>query len=67
MVLVIGGKDYHLTNEEWMLPAAKNSLSQLGANAKNHKKIGVLGPQLMAQTGSDIDLVQSQESEKALT
>ena len=48
MVLVIGGKDYHLTNEEWMLPAAKNSLSQLGANAKNHKKIGVLGPQLMA-------------------
>ena len=48
MVLVIGGKDYHLTNEDWMFPAQNVGLSQ-GGQMATFKKAGPLGPQMMAQ------------------
>lgn len=46
MALVIGGKDYTLSNDEWMFPAQKPSLSQGGTTVKF--SMGPLGPQLMA-------------------
>ena len=46
MELVIGGKSYLLTNEEWMMPAQSLGLSQ--ATAKAQAKFG-LGPQVMTQ------------------
>lgn len=42
MTLVIGGKDYVMSNEEWMFPAQKPSLSQGGAAM--HFSMGPLGP-----------------------
>lgn len=47
MTLVIGGKDYNLSNEEWMFPAQKQSLSQGGQKMKF--SMGPLGPQIMTQ------------------
>lgn len=48
MTLVIGGKDYTVSNEEWMFPAQSLALAQSGGMMK-FKKPGPLGPQLMAQ------------------
>ena len=45
MTLTIGGKDYTLTNEEWMFPSSKPSLSQGGA--KMHYSMGPIGPQMI--------------------
>jgi len=42
MTLVIGGKDYVMSNEEWMFPAQKPSLSQGGQQM--HFSMGPLGP-----------------------
>jgi len=42
MTLVIGGKDYTLSNEEWMFPAQKPSLAQSGQQM--HFSMGPLGP-----------------------
>ena len=47
MTLVIGGKDYNLSNEEWMFPAQKPNLAQ-GAS-KMKFSMGPLGPQIMTQ------------------
>ena len=46
MTLVIGGKDYVVPNEEWMMPAQSVSMAQGGV--KQQVKLGPLGPQLMA-------------------
>ena len=46
---MIGGKDYTLTNEEWMFPAEKPSLTQ---TKTKHHKIGPLGPQSLVQLNS---------------
>ena len=47
MAFVIGGKEYELTNREWMFPAKKldkASLSQGGLQKLHFKKPGYLGP-----------------------
>lgn len=45
--LVIGGKDYNLTPEEWMFDPQQLSLAQGGS--KMEFKMGPLGPQILAQ------------------
>jgi saccharopepsin len=47
LTLVIGGKDYVLSNEEWMFPAQQENLAQADVFQK-YKKLGPLGPQVMA-------------------
>lgn len=42
MTLVIGGKDYLQTNEEWMFPAQSPNLAQAGS--KMHFSMGPVGP-----------------------
>lgn len=49
MTLVIGGKEYVQTNDEWMFPAQKPNLAQ---SNKMKFSMGVLGPQLMVQVSS---------------
>jgi len=49
MTLVIGGKNYVIANEEWMFPAQQMGLAQTGEQQMKFKKIGPLGPQIMAQ------------------
>ena len=50
MTLVIGGKDYTLSNDEWMFPSQPIQFAQGGQKMKF--SMGPLGPQLMAQTNS---------------
>lgn len=59
MTLVIGGKDYTLTTDEWMFPAQQVGLAQSenGLASMKFKKLGPLGPQIMAQV--DIDTIQA--------
>ena len=45
MTYVIGGKDYTLTNKEWMTPAKNIALVQKGS--KLHFDMGPLGPEIM--------------------
>ena len=60
MTLVIGGKDYTLSNEEWMFPSQEVKLGQAGEFQKMDFSMGPLGPQLMAQVDSsammDLDI-----------
>ena len=60
MTLVIGGKDYNLSNEEWMFPSQEVKMAQSGEFQKMNFNMGPLGPQLMAQVDSsammDLDL-----------
>lgn len=59
MSLVINGKDYTLTNDEWMFPSQELSMAQGGVSSQLSFNMGPLGPQLMAQVDhkdiSDID------------
>ena len=60
MSLVIGGKEYVLSNEEWMFPSQEIKMAQGGMPQQMHFNMGPLGPQLMAQVDSsammDLDL-----------
>jgi cathepsin D len=49
MTLVIGGKDYTISNDEWMFPAQQAQLAQTATKEMLFKKAGPLGPQLMVQ------------------
>jgi cathepsin D len=70
MTLVIGGKDYTLSNEEWMFPAQQIQLSQGGSQLTKFAKLGPLGPQMMTQIDESAfedkpessTLVESEES-----
>ena len=56
MAFVIGGKEYELTNDEWMFPAktlSSASLAQGGLQKLNFMSPGPLGPQIMAQLDTD--------------
>lgn len=59
MTLVIGGKDYVVPNDEWTLPVQSMTMAQGGM--KQQLRLGPLGPQLMAQTGSDMSLGAEEE------
>jgi len=48
MTLVIDGKDYTLSNEEWMFPPQEINMAQGGTQSMKFKKLGPLGPQMMA-------------------
>jgi hypothetical protein len=52
LTLVINGKDYTLTNEEWMFPSQDISMAQGGSQTLNFD-MGPLGPQLMAEVDLD--------------
>jgi hypothetical protein len=49
MTLVINGKDYTLSNEEWMFPSQELQMAQGGVSQQLNFNMGPLGPQLMAQ------------------
>jgi hypothetical protein len=56
MAFVIGGKEYELTNDEWMFPAktlSSASLAQGGLQKLTFMSPGPLGPQIMAQLDTD--------------
>jgi len=59
MTLVIGGKDYVLSTDEWMFPAQQVGLAQSenGLASMKFKKLGPLGPQIMAQV--DVNSLQA--------
>jgi hypothetical protein len=47
MAFIIGGKEYELTNDEWMFPAktlSSASLAQGGLQKLNFMSLGPLGP-----------------------
>jgi|DEB0MinimDraft_12_1074336.scaffolds.fasta_scaffold29215_1 cathepsin D len=54
MTLVIGGKDYVISNEEWMFPAQQLVMAQgqTGLQSMTFKKFGPLGPQMIAEVDS---------------
>jgi hypothetical protein len=56
LTLVINGKDYTLSNEEWMFPSQTIEMAQGGVIDFN---MGPLGPQLMAEV--DIDQFKPKE------
>ena len=62
--LVIGGKDYNLTPDEWMFDPQSLNLAQ-GAQ-KMEFKMGPLGPQILAQVEPEkVENVQTEvDSEK---
>ena len=49
MSLVINGKDYVLSNEEWMFPSQELQMAQGGVSQQLNFNMGPLGPQMMAQ------------------
>lgn len=56
MSFVIGGKNYELTNDEWMFPAktlSSASLAQGGLQKLTFTSPGPLGPQIMAQVDTE--------------
>ena len=56
MTLVINGKDYTLSNEEWMFPSQELQMAQGGVSQQLNFNMGPLGPQLMAQVNhNDVD------------
>lgn len=61
MTLVINGKNYVVPNDEWMLPQQTLSMAQTQAKLKTTLKMGPLGPQLMAQTNSEVSLGSEEE------
>jgi cathepsin D len=57
MTLVINGKDYVLSNEEWMFPSQELNMAQGGVSQQLNFNMGPLGPQLMAQVDhSEVDV-----------
>ena len=53
MALVINGKEYGLSNEEWMFPSQELAMAQGGVSQQLNFNMGPLGPQLMAQVSKD--------------
>ena len=53
MSLVINGKDYVLSNEEWMFPSQELTMAQGGVSQQLNFNMGPLGPQLLAQVHHD--------------
>jgi len=53
MALVINGKDYVLSNDEWMFPSQELAMAQGGVSQHLNFNMGPLGPQLMAQVSND--------------
>ena len=53
MSLVINGKDYVLSNEEWMFPSQELQMAQGGVSQQMNFNMGPLGPQLLAQVNHD--------------
>ena len=54
MALVINGKDYNLSNEEWMFPSQELQMAQGGVSQNLNFNMGPLGPQMMAQVSSQV-------------
>ena len=52
-VISINGKDYNLSNEEWMFPSQELQMAQGGVSQNLNFNMGPLGPQMMAQVSHD--------------
>lgn len=62
LTLVIGGKKYALDNDEWMFPAQTSTMAQADSQMMTFKKLGPLGPQIVAQVDSE-ELIDAPEVE----
>jgi len=62
LTLVIGGKKYALDNDEWMFPAQTSTMAQADSQMMAFKKLGPLGPQIVAQVDSE-ELIDAPEVE----
>ena len=59
MVLVIGGKEYTIYNDEWMYPPKEVNMAQGGTSQS--VELGPLGPQLVQLSSSPSDSLMQVE------